>query len=160
MPAPRKHPEELRDRAIRVALDLVEGPEKLSVNAACKRVGEQLGIIRDTLRNWVQRQRVDTGAASGLTTDERARLHELERESRELRRANGILKTASPFFAAELGSAKAARIPTANCTGFFTSQRRGRSTSRSATPAGSRRPAPSPPSAASATLTTTPKPSR
>ncbi len=102
MPAPRKHPDELRERAIRFALDLVEGPEKLSVNAACKRVGEQLGIIPDTLRNWVQRQRIDTGDAPGLTTDERARLRELEREIKELRRANGILKTASAFFAAEL----------------------------------------------------------
>ena len=102
MPAPRKHPDELRERAIRFALDLVEGPEKLSVNAACKRVGEQLGIIPDTLRNWVQRQRIDTGDAPGLTTDERARLRELEREVKELRRANGILKTASAFFAAEL----------------------------------------------------------
>ena len=102
MPAPRKHPDELRERAIRFALDLVEGPEKLSVNAACKRVGEQLGIIPDTLRNWVQRQRVDSGDAPGLTTDERTRLRELEREVKELRRANGILKTASAFFAAEL----------------------------------------------------------
>jgi transposase len=92
----------LRERAIRFALDLVEGPDKLSVNAACKRVGEQLGIIPDTLRNWVQRQRVDNGDAPGLTTDERERLRELEREVKELRRANGILKTASAFFAAEL----------------------------------------------------------
>ncbi len=102
MPAPRKHPDELRERAIRFALDLVEGPEKLSVNAACKRVGEQLGIIPDTLRNWVQRKRIDAGVAPGLTTDERTRLRELEREVKELRRANGILKTASAFFAAEL----------------------------------------------------------
>ena len=98
MPAPRKHPDELREPAIRFSLDLVEGPEKLSVNAACKRVGGQLGIP-DTLRNWVQRQRVDTGDAPGLTTDERARLRELEREVKELRRANGILKTASAFLA-------------------------------------------------------------
>ncbi len=53
MAAPRKYPDELRERAIRFALDLVEGPEKLSVNAACKRVGEQLGIVPDSLRNWV-----------------------------------------------------------------------------------------------------------
>ncbi len=45
MAAPRKYPDELRERAIRFALDLVEGPEKLSVNAAGKRVGEQLGIV-------------------------------------------------------------------------------------------------------------------
>jgi transposase len=92
----------MRERAIRFALDLVEGPEKLSVNAACKRVGGQLGIVPDTLRNWVKQVRVDAGIEPGLTTDERARLRELERENRELRRANTILKSASAFFAAEL----------------------------------------------------------
>jgi transposase len=76
--------------------------EKLSVNAACRRVGEQLGIVPDSLRNWVQQARIDAGNAPGLTTDERARLVELERENRELRRANEILKSASAFFAAEL----------------------------------------------------------
>ncbi len=74
----------------------------MSVNAACKRVGEQLGINADTLRNWVQQALVDTGARAGLSTDERTRLAELEREVRELRRANAILKSASAFFAAEL----------------------------------------------------------
>jgi transposase len=102
MAAPRKYPDELRERAIRFALDLVEGPEKLSVNAACRRVGEQLGIVPDSLRNWVQQARIDAGSTPGLTTDERARLVELERENRELRRANAILKSASAFFAAEL----------------------------------------------------------
>ena len=102
MAAPRKYPDRLRERAIRFALDLVDGAEKLSVNAACKRVGEQLGIVPDSLRNWVQQARVDAGAAPGLTTDERARLVQLERENRELRRANEILKSASAFFAAEL----------------------------------------------------------
>ena len=100
MPAPRKYPDELRERSIRFACDLVDGPEDLSVNAACRRVGEQLGIQPDTLRNWVKQARVD--AEPGLTTDERVRLRELEREVRELRRANAILKTASAFLAAEL----------------------------------------------------------
>jgi transposase len=102
MAAPRKYPEEMRQRAIRFSLDLVEGPEKLSINAACRRVGEQLGINSDTLRNWVKQARVDAGKQPGVTTDERARLVELEREIRELRRANAILKSASAFFAAEL----------------------------------------------------------
>jgi transposase len=102
VPAPRKYPDELRERSIRFACDLVDGPEKLSVNAACIRVGEQLGINSDTLRNWVKQARVDAGAEPGLTTDERTRLRELEWEVRELRRANAILKTASAFFAAEL----------------------------------------------------------
>lgn len=102
MAAPRKYPGELRERAMRFALDLVEGPEKLSVNAAGKRVGEQLGIVPDSLRNWGRQARIDNGAAPGQTTEERARLVELERENRKLRRANAILKSASAFFAAEL----------------------------------------------------------
>lgn len=51
MPAPRMYPDELRERAIRFCLDLVDGPERVSVNAAARRVGEQLGINKDTLRN-------------------------------------------------------------------------------------------------------------
>ena len=61
-----------------------------------------MGIVPDSLRNWVQQARIDAGNAPGLTTDERARLAELERENRELRRANAIVKSASAFFAAEL----------------------------------------------------------
>ena len=72
------------------------------MNAACRRVGEQLGINQDTLRIWVQQAQIDVGARPGLSSDERARLVELEREVRELRRANAILKSASAFFAAEL----------------------------------------------------------
>lgn len=102
MPAPRKYPDELRERAIRFAYDLVDGPDKLSVNGACRRVGEQLGIQPDTLRNWVKQARVDAGAEPGRTTDERLRLRELERENRELRRANASLKSASASYAAEL----------------------------------------------------------
>jgi transposase len=60
-----------------------------------------LGINRDTLRGWVKQARIDAGAKPGLASDGR-RLVELERENRELRRANAILKTASAFFAAEL----------------------------------------------------------
>ena len=82
MAAPKKYPEELRERAIRFALDLVDGAEKLSVNADCKRVGEQLGIVTDSLRNWGQQARIDAGNAPVLPTDERARLFDLERENR------------------------------------------------------------------------------
>jgi transposase len=59
-------------------------------------------MVPDSLRNWVQQARVDASDAPGLTTDERARLVELERENRELRRANDILTSASAFFPAEL----------------------------------------------------------
>lgn len=56
----------------------------------------------ETLRSWVRRAEIDGGLRPGLTTDERERLKALERENRELRRANEILKSASAFFAAEL----------------------------------------------------------
>jgi transposase len=66
------------------------------------RVAIQLGMGSETLRHWVKQAEVDEGQRPGLTTDERQRLAELERENRELRRANEILKAASAFFAREL----------------------------------------------------------
>jgi transposase len=103
MPAPKRYPVELRDRAIRLVEDLLADRElQLSVTGACRRVSEQLGINRDTLRGWVKQAQIDSGAKPGLSSDDRRRLVELERENRELRRANAILKTASAFFAAEL----------------------------------------------------------
>jgi transposase len=68
----------------------------------CKRIGEQLGINPETLRGWVKQAEVDAGILPGTTTDQAARVADLEREVRELRRANAILKSASAFFAAEL----------------------------------------------------------
>ena len=100
MAAPRKYPDELRERAIRMAVDLRRDPG--TKQGALQRVGEQLGINPDTLRNWVQQAEVDEGHRPGTTTDDATRLAELERENRELRRANAILKSASAFFAAEL----------------------------------------------------------
>jgi len=100
MPAPRKYPDELRQRAVRLVLDVAE--EDGSVTKACRRIGEQLGINVDTLRGWVKQAQVDAGAKPGLTTAESARIRQLERENVELRRANAILRTASAFFAAEL----------------------------------------------------------
>ena len=103
MPAPKKYPVELRDRAIRLVEDLLADPDlELSVTGACSRVSEQLGINRDTLRGWVKQAQIDAGTKPGLSTDQQRRLKELEAENRELRRANAILKTASAFFAAEL----------------------------------------------------------
>jgi transposase len=67
-----------------------------------RRIGEQLGINPETLRNWVTQAEIDAGDQPGTTTDDATRLAELERENRELRRANAILKSASAFFAAEL----------------------------------------------------------
>ena len=98
MAAPRKYPEELRERAIRMAVDLRRDPA--TKQGALQRVGEQLGINPDTLRNWVQQAEVDEGHRPGVTTAEAKRIAELEREVKELRRANEILRTASAFFAA------------------------------------------------------------
>ncbi len=98
MAAPRKYPEELRERAIRMAVELRRDPA--TRQGALRRVGEQLGINPETLRNWVSQAEVDAGDRPGTTTAEAARIVELEREVRELRRTNEILRTASAFFAA------------------------------------------------------------
>jgi len=100
MAAPRKYPDELRERAVRLALDARKDPA--SRPGAATRIGEQLGINPETLRGWVAQAEIDAGARVGTTTAEGGRLGELERENRELRRANAILRTASAFFAAEL----------------------------------------------------------
>ncbi|EFQ0234177.1 transposase [Shigella flexneri] len=101
MPAPRKYPDELRERAVRMVLDALED-EPGSQRGVFRRVGEQLGINPETLRGWVRRIQIDAGDRPGTTTDDANRLAELEKEVRELRRANAILKSASAFFAAEL----------------------------------------------------------
>ncbi len=100
MVAPRKYPEELRERAIRLALDARKDPA--SRPGACARIGEQHGINPETLRGWVSQAEVDAGSRPGTTTSDAQRVGELERENRELRRANSILRSASAFFAAEL----------------------------------------------------------
>ena len=66
MPAPKKYPDEVRDRAIRLVQDLLATRRsRLSVTGACSRVGEQLGINRDTLRGWVKQAQVDAGTRPG-----------------------------------------------------------------------------------------------
>ena len=100
MPAPRKYPQELRDRAIRLVLELRE-QNKTPVGSVA-RVASQLGINAETLCGWVAQAEIDNGQHPGTTTDERQRIAALEREVRELRRANEIPKAASAFFAAEL----------------------------------------------------------
>jgi transposase-like protein len=77
-------------------------PEYPSEWAAMTGIAGKLGMTPETLRKWVRRAEVDNGDRAGLTTDERARLKVLEKENRELRRANEILKDASIFFATEL----------------------------------------------------------
>ncbi len=97
MAAPRKYPEELRERAVRLAVEARRDPATRP--GALARVGKQLGINPETLRNWVNQAEIDGGVRPGTTTEEARRIAELEREVRELRRANEILKTASAFFA-------------------------------------------------------------
>lgn len=67
--------------------------------AAISSIASKIGCTSETLRNWVRREERDTGRRPGLTTEERQRLKDLEREVRELRRANEILRKASAFFA-------------------------------------------------------------
>ena len=98
MSAPRKYSVELQQRATRMALDARKDPE--ASRGAIKRVADQLGVHPEALRNWVRQAEVDGGTRPGLSTDDQARITELEREVRELRRANEILKTSAAFFAA------------------------------------------------------------
>jgi len=100
MPAPKKYPDELRERAVRMALDARQDPA--TAPGAIKRIADQLGIHPEALRVWVRRAEVDAGERPGTTSSDAERIAQLERENRELRRANGILKSASAFFAAEL----------------------------------------------------------
>jgi transposase len=102
MPAPRKYPAELRERAVRLVLEAREQEPELSLNAAVVRIGERVGINKDTLRGWCRQTEIDVGRRPGITTDERARIRQLEREVHELKRANEILLAASSFFAREL----------------------------------------------------------
>jgi transposase len=100
MTRPGRYPVEIRERAVRLVLE--HQGEYPSQWAAISSIAAKCGMTPETLRKWVRRAEVDGGARPGLTSDERQRLAELERENRELRRANEILKTASAFFAREL----------------------------------------------------------
>ena len=62
-------------------------------------IAAKIGCTAETLRKWVRRAEIDSGRRAGITSDERARIKELERENRELRRANEILRKASAYFA-------------------------------------------------------------
>ena len=93
-------PAELRERAVKMVLEL--RAESGGGRGAVAQVGRQLGINPETLRNWVSQAEVDSGDRPGTTTEDRKKIAELERENRELRRANEILKAASAYFAREL----------------------------------------------------------
>jgi len=100
MTRPGRYPVEVRERAVRLVLD--HRGEYPSQWAAISSIAAKCGMTPETLRKWVRRAEVDAGDRPGLTSDERKRLAELERENRELRRANEILKSAAAFFAREL----------------------------------------------------------
>lgn len=95
-----RYPREVRERAIRMVVDHQE--EHPSEWATITSIAEKFGMAPETLRKWVRRAEIDGGLRPGITTDERERLKALERENRELRRANEILKSAAAFFGAEL----------------------------------------------------------
>ena len=97
MGRPRKYSPEVRERAIRMVRE--HGPEHPSQWAAITSIAAKLGCTGETLRNWVRQAERDTCQRGGLTTDERQRLKELERDNRELKRANEILRKASAYFA-------------------------------------------------------------
>ena len=97
---PGRYPAELRERTVRMVIEAT--PHCGSEWEAICRVAEKVGPTPETVRKWVRRHEIDSGERAGLTTDERERMRGLEREVKELRRANEILKAASSFFAAEL----------------------------------------------------------
>ncbi len=105
MSAPRKYPEELRERAKRMVAEAREQDGSLSLHAAVNRIGPRVGVQPDTLRTSCRQGDVDAGKRAGVTTADAVKIKELEREVKELRRANEILLAASSFFARELDPA-------------------------------------------------------
>lgn len=95
-----KYPVEVRERAVRLVLEHRE--EYGSLWAATKSIATKFGCSPQALHNWVRQAEVDGGMRPGMSTSDAERIKELERENRELRRANEILKAASAFFAREL----------------------------------------------------------
>lgn len=88
---------EVRERAVRMVQE--HRGEYPSLWAAIESIAPKIGCVPQTLNEWVKRDEIDTGARVGITTTDQQRLKELERENKELRKANEILKLASAFFA-------------------------------------------------------------
>ncbi len=97
MARPSRYSREVQERAVRMVRE--HGPEHPSQWAAIQAIAAKLGCTAETLRRWVRQDERDQGQRPGLSTNERQQLKELERENRELKRANEILKTASAYFA-------------------------------------------------------------
>ena len=92
-----KYSPEVRERAVRMVQE--HRGEYPSLWAAIESIAPKIGCVPQTLHEWVRKHEVDTGMRDGVTSDERERLKTLERENKELRKANEILKLASAFFA-------------------------------------------------------------
>mgnify|MGYP000962775920 CR=1 FL=1 len=88
---------EVRERAIRMVFD--HGPDYPSRWAAVVSIAEKIGCVPQTLHEWVKKAEVDSGKRAGVPTDVAEKLKALERENRELRQANAILRKASAYFA-------------------------------------------------------------
>jgi len=88
---------EVRERAVRMVQ--AHSAEYPSLWAAAQSIAPKIGCTPETLIEWLKREQIDTGQRPGVTSAEAQRIKELERENKELRRANDILKTASAFFA-------------------------------------------------------------
>ncbi len=97
MGRPSRYSPEVRERAVRMVLE--HESQYDSQWAAIRSIASKIGCTAETLRKWVRQTERDEGRRPGLTTDEKKRLKELERENRELRRANEILRLASAYFA-------------------------------------------------------------
>ena len=97
MARPSKYSPEVKERTVRMVRE--HGPEHPSQWAAITSIAEKIGCAAETLRSWVRQAERNAGKRPGLTTDEQARLKQLERENFELRRANEILRLASAYFA-------------------------------------------------------------
>jgi transposase len=96
----RRYPPEMRERVVRMVREAIaESGERVG---PVSRIGRQLGIGTESLRNWGKQADVDSGKRPGMTTAEQRRIAELERENGELRRANEILNAAARVFAREL----------------------------------------------------------
>ena len=97
MTSSRKYPDELRERATRLALEARGDPERSE--GAIVRIAGELGVHPEALCTWVKRSEIDGGLRAGTTSADAQRIRELEKENRELRRANEILRKASAYFA-------------------------------------------------------------
>jgi transposase len=99
-PSSRRYPPEVKERAVQLVLTTMQ--QRGERHGVVTKIARQLDIGTETLRTWVRQAEIDNGTRPGTTTEERSRIVELEKENRELRRANQILKEASVFFAQEL----------------------------------------------------------